>query len=157
MTLATHKLTLTRKRTFAHYLDPLIMAAISLFFIFLILKGFVEKEGNYNSPYILIFLFFPIVSVLFFINQRRLLQLKQINTNFSKHTNYHLVKETLKVLSWHVKVDNKSFIEAYTDNFGFWTWTDQMISVFIADNKILFNSIGNVDNFAAQHFLGDNT
>lgn len=56
------------------------------------------------------------------------------------------------MLGWDVKVDNKGYIEAYTGDFGFWTWTDQMISILIDDNKIMFNSIGNVDTFATQPF-----
>jgi hypothetical protein len=82
-----HRLSLTSRRTLAHYLDPLIMAAISIFFIFLILKGYIEKKGNYDSPYFLLLSFFTMIALLFYTGQRRLLNLKQIDTNFSKHSN----------------------------------------------------------------------
>lgn len=134
------------------------MLGISLLFIFLVAKGFIKKQGHYNSPYLLIFLIFPIITLFAYINQRQLLKLKQINTDFLKPDNYKIVKDTLHTLNWRIKVDNKGFIEAYTNNFVFWTWTDQMISIVITDNKILFNSIGNVDTYATQLFSwGQNT
>ena len=148
--LTTKNLYLSNDRVFKHYLDTLIMLGLSLFMTILIAKGFIKKEGYYDSPYFLFFLFFPIVTILFYLSQRQLLRLHQIDTTFSKNDNYKIVKETLHTLGWHIKVDNKGFIEAYTDNFGFWTWTDQMISVLISDNVVLFNSIGNVDTYATQ-------
>ena len=59
----------------------------------------------------------------------------------------------MRTLGWKVRVDNKGFIEAYVDESGlFFTWPAQMISVIIADNTILFNSIGDVDTYATQAF-----
>lgn len=126
------------------------MFGVSLFFLFLIVKGFIKKVGDYNSPYFLIFLIFPLTAFLFYVGQKRLLQLRQIDTRFAKQDNYKIVKETLLTLGWDIKVDNEGFIEAYTNNSGFWTWTNQMISIIITDNTVLFNSIGNVDTYATQ-------
>jgi hypothetical protein len=148
--LTTRKLTLSKRRALAHYLDFFLMIVISIFLGVYVLRGYSEETSNYNSPYLLIFLAFPIATIVIYLSQRRLLRLASIETNHSKSANYMLAKETLKTLGWRIKVDNKGFIEAYTNNFGFWTWTDQMISIFISDNKILYNSIGNVDSFATQ-------
>lgn len=150
LVLATKKLHLTKERTFKHYLDPLLMFGLSMFFLFLIRKGFIKKDGDYDSPYFLVFLIFPAIAFLLYYSQKRLLQLKQIDTRFAKQDNYKIVKETLKTLGWDIKVDSEGFIEAYTNNSGFWTWTDQMISIIIIDNTVLFNSVGNVDTYATQ-------
>ena len=135
-----------------HYLDVIILTGLTLFFIFLIGKGFINKQGHYNSPYFLLFLIFPALTLLIYFNKRQELRLKDIHTNLSKSENHKIVRATLKQLGWQVKVDNKGFLEAYTDNFGFFTWTDQMISVLIDEKKISFNSIDNVDTFATQGF-----
>lgn len=152
LSLSTKKLYLTKDRLLKHYLDCLILTGLTLLFFVLIGKGFINKQGHYNSPYFLLFLIFPALTLLIYFNKRQELRLKDIYTNLSKHDNYKIVRETLNQLGWQVKVDNKGFIEAYTDNFGFFTWTDQMISVLIDDKKISFNSIGNVDTFATQGF-----
>lgn len=96
--LTRRKLLLTRAREFRHYLDPLIMFGISLLIFFILVKGYIKKEGYYNSPYFLIFLIFPTIALLFYYNQRYLLRLKQIETEFSKDDNYKIVKETLQSL-----------------------------------------------------------
>jgi hypothetical protein len=148
--LQTKRICLTKGRTFRHYLDTIILGGISLFSFFLVLKG-CFKEGNQNNPLYFplpyIFLFF---AILLLIDKSKSLKLKELSTNYSKHENYKIVKEALHVLGWHIKVDNKGFIEAYTNSFGFWTWTDQMVSILITDNRILFNSISNVDSYATQ-------
>lgn len=61
-----------------------------------------------------------------------------------------MAKEVLRTLKWHIRIDNKGFIEANTDSFGYRTWADQMISIIITDYKILINSICNVDIYATQ-------
>lgn len=152
ISLATKKLYLPKDRLVKHYLDCFIFTGLTLFFLFLIVRGFINRQGHHDSPYCLLFLFFPLLTLLAYISKRQELRLKEIQTTLSKQDNYTGVKDTMKVLGWHIKVDNKGFIEAYTDNFGIWTWTDQMVSVLIGDNKILFNSIGNVDTYATQAF-----
>jgi hypothetical protein len=87
--------------------------------------------------------------VLYF-HQKNSLRLHELKASPLKQDNYKLVKETLSTLRWQIKKDNIGFIEAFTDNFGFWTWTDQMVSVIITDNKIFLNSICNVDTYATQ-------
>lgn len=152
ISLSTKKLYLTKDRLLKHYLDVIILTGLTLFFLFLIGKGFINNQGHYNSPYFLLFLIFPALTFLIYINKSQELRLKNIQTNLSKSENYKIVRATLKQLGWQVKIDNKGFIEAYTDNFGIFTWTDQMISVLIENKKISFNSIGNVDTFATQGF-----
>lgn len=146
------RLVMTRDRVFRHYLDAIIVAVISFIFVYLIAKGFIGKAGHYDSPYFLIFLIFPVLSFFLFIKQYSSLRLKEFNNGFSKAENYRLAKETLKTLGWQIRIDNKGFIEAYTNTGGWFslTWTDQMISVVITDGKILFNSISNVDTYATQ-------
>lgn len=152
ISLSTKKLYLTKDRLLKHYIDVLILTGLTLLFLFVIGKGFINKQGYYNSPYFLLFLIFPTLTLLIYFNKRQALRLKDIHTNLPKSENYKIVRATLKQLGWQIKVDNKGFLEAYTDNFGFFTWTDQMISVLIDDKKISFNSIGNVDTFATQGF-----
>lgn len=150
--LQSGRLKLTGKRKWLHYLDALMFAAMSLIFIGMIANRFIEKTGNYKSPYIFIFLAFPAFTVLVFYSQYALLKFKQINTNLSKQKNHDLVKATCRVLKWRVKVDNVGFIEAYIESSGIWTWSDQMFTVVISDNLILFNSISDVEDYQAQAF-----
>jgi hypothetical protein len=158
ISISTKKLYLTKERLAKHYLDTFILGGLTLLFSVIIIRGFINQVGHYNSPYFLVFLFFPILTIITYLNLRRELRLTELKTGLSKHDNYKTTKEALKTLGWHIKVDKKGFIEAYTDNFGFWTWTDQMVSVFIEDNRILFSSVCNVDTFATQAFAwGQNT
>lgn len=131
-------------------MDTVIAAGLSIFFCFLIVKGFINKEGYYKSPYFAIFLVFPIVAGLLYLHQKNCLRLIEIETKHSKQDNYQAIKAALKKLKWQIKVDNKGFIEAYTNNFGLFTWADQMFSVLITDDKIFINSICNVDTYATQ-------
>lgn len=152
ISLTTKRLYLPKNRLFKHFLDCFIMAGITLVVFVLIVKGWITRDGYYNSPYFLFFLIFPLFTLLIYLNKRQELRLREVHTRFSKQGNYQTVKAALKILAWHIKVDNKGYIEAYTDNFGFWTWTDQMISVLPTDNAIYFTSIGNVDTYATQAF-----
>jgi hypothetical protein len=154
LSFSTKRLYLPKGRLFQHYLDCFILAAMSLFLLFLIAKVYIDKQGHYDSPYLLLFLlFFPFLTLLAYFNKRQELRLKEIQTSLSKQGNYQAVKETIKALGWHIKVDNKGFIEAHKEGSGFfWTWPDQMASFLIMDNKIAFNSIGNVDNYTTQAF-----
>jgi hypothetical protein len=148
--IQTKRLHLTRGRKRRYYIDPFIVTGIALFLWFLIAKGFINKEVNYKSPYFTIFLVFPLMAGLLYLHQKKSLRLTEIETNLSKQDNYKAVKAILRELKWQIKVDNKGFIEAYTDNFGIITWADQMFSVVITDDKILVNSICNVDTYATQ-------
>ena len=156
--ISTKKLYLTKGRLAKYYFDTFILGGLTLLISVIISKGVITKVGHNSSPYFLLFLFFPVLTIISYLNLRRELRLTELKTGLSKHDNYKTTKETLKTLGWHIKVDNKGFIEAYTDNFGVWTWTDQMISIFLEDNKIMYNSVCNVDTFATQAFSwGQNT
>lgn len=152
LSISTKRLYLSKDRLLKHYLDCLILAAITSVLLFLIIKGIITKELHTNSPYFLLFLIFPFLTILIYFNKKQELRLIEIHTNLSKLNNHTVVTETLKQLNWQIKVNNKGFIEAYTDNFGFFTWTDQMVSVLIDEKRVIFNSIGNVDSFATQGF-----
>jgi hypothetical protein len=150
--IQARRLQLAGRRKWLHYIDPLLLGGMSLFIIFYIGKGFIEKDGYYNSPFLLLFLIFPVAAVGLLIKQYRSLNLRQVYTGLSKEENHQLVKDALRVLGWSVKVNNRGFIEAYTNESGWWTWENQMISILIADNEILFNSIGNVNGYNTQSF-----
>lgn len=156
--LESKRLHLTKRRTLRYYSDTLIVSFISIILLLFIVKGFISRSGYYNSPYLLIFLIFPGFACYLFVKQTKSLFLKELETSFTKQDNYKIAKETLQILKWHIRIDNKGFIEANTDSFGFLTWTDQMISILITDNKILLNSICNVDTYATQAITwGQNT
>lgn len=148
--IQNRRLQLTGRRKWLHYNDPLLLAGLSLFIAFLMGKDLV-KASYYSSP-LLILLTFPMASLVLFIKQYRSLNLKEIFTGLTKEENHQLVRDALRALGWSVKINNKGFIEAYTNEWGWWTWVDQMISIAITDNEILFNSISNVDSFATQAF-----
>ena len=147
--LESRKLYLTKKRAINHYLDAFIIIGIALFPIFLLFKGFVNKTGYYNSPYFLIFLIFPAMALYLFLKQVKLLKLTELTTPFAKSENYKIAKETVRTLQWSIKIDTKGFIEAYTKSEDFWSNQDQMFSIVITDNRILVNSIWNVDTYSA--------
>ena len=148
--IETNQLRLSAGRRRRYYIDTFIVTSLSLVIWFLILKGFINKEGYYKSPYVFIFLIFPIVAVLLYIHQKNSLRLIGLETSLSRERNYQAVKATLKELKWKIKVDNKGFIEAHIDNFGIFNGSDQMFSVVITENRILVNSISNVDTYVSQ-------
>ncbi|RTL60261.1 MAG: hypothetical protein EKK37_05335 [Sphingobacteriales bacterium] len=154
----TKRLHLSRGRKRRYYMDTFIVTGLSIFFWFLIAKGFINQEGHYKSPYFAIFIVFPLTAGLLYLHQKNSLRLTELETNLSKQDNYKAVKATLQELKWQIKVDNKGFIEAYTEIFGIITWADQMFSVVITDNRIFINNICNVDTYATQAIAwGQNT
>ena len=156
--IQTKRLYLSTRRKRRYFLDTFIVTGISIFFWLLIAKGFVYKEGYYRSPYLVIFIVLPLMAGLLYLHQKNSLRLVELETSLSKQDNYKAVKATLQELKWQIKVDNKGFIEAYTDNFGIFTWADQMFSVVITDGRIFINSICNVDTYATQAISwGQNT
>jgi hypothetical protein len=148
--ITTKKLHLNKGRLLRHYFDVYLMALITVFLVFYKLEVFVSIIRDHNSPIFLFLLFFPVLTILIYYNKTKELRLTELHTVYAKQENYTVVKQTLKTLGWRIKIDNKGFIEAYTNNFGLWTWSDQMFCVFITDNKILYTSLVNVDTFATQ-------
>lgn len=61
-----------------------------------------------------------------------------------------IAQKALHALQWQIKVDKKGYIEAFVDNSNLLSqFTTQMFTVLIDNNRILFTSTSNVDDFAA--------
>ena len=143
----TKKLALTKARAFRHYLAPLFFSLLTMLMLIVAIREFITKPEYNISPYSLILLIFPLMALLLFVGQKKALNLKEIATGLSKQDNHLLVKETLKELKWSIKINNKGYVEAFIDNSGFFAqFVNQMFVIAITDGKILFTSIGNVDD-----------
>ena len=138
------KLYLPGGRLFRHYIDVFWFIAMSVALV--VIVGYIPR--NFLAS--LVLLLFPLCAVLTYLGKNRELVLREIETGLAKEQNHELVKDVLGQLNWRIKVNNKGFIEAYTNNQGFWTWSNQMVSVLITDNRIMFNSIYNPDSYRSQ-------
>jgi hypothetical protein len=141
----TERLILSRKRLFRHYTGVLLLLLLSVFLITFIAVKSADSNFVFKTP-MLIFLIFPLFTIAAFINQYAALKLKTFGTGLSSLDNYSIAKDAIKTLNWKIRIDNRGFIEAFNDytSFGRTTGKD-MISIIITENKILINSIGNVD------------
>lgn len=143
--LMTGRLILRRRRLFRHYAGVLLLLFLSIFLITFIAVKSVDSNFAFKTP-MLIFLIFPLFTITAFINQYVALNLKTFETVLSKADNYSIAKDAIKTLKWKIRIDNIGFIEAFNDYTSFGRTTgEDMISIIITDNKILINSIGNVD------------
>ncbi len=111
---------------------------------------FLVKNGVSSWLTLLIFCItgtsvFLLASALVYKSQQRKLKLAHFNTGLSKIENYYLSKKVVDILGWTIKENNQDFIEVYNPHRDFRTWGNEMISIVLLDNKILLNSICNLD------------
>ena len=147
---------LDKKRKNSHYdaaytirYVSLIPAVLSIYFLF--------KQSFANWGSVLIFCFistgiFLLVSLLIFKVQEAKLKFISFSTHRTKADNYLLSLEVLQILKWNIGQNSPDFIEAYNPNKDMRTWGNEMISILLLDNKILLNSICNLD-LMNQSFL----
>ncbi len=94
----------------------------------------------------LFMLIFPAIALAIWLNQYLILRCKQIDTNFEAETAYKIAKLTLETLQWPIyKHANNKYFQATNPFRDIRTWGDEMITVVVVDNKILINSICNLD------------
>lgn len=76
-----------------------------------------------------------------------------MQTPYDKKKNYRMVINVLNKLNWAIKKDTDNLIEAYTSaNVGL-TWGSDMVTMLIDDNRILVNSLSNLDVVKNQAFF----
>jgi hypothetical protein len=156
--LQSKRLYLPKGRRFRFFMDTVFISGLSLLIFILLGETFISKQEHYSSPDYLIFLIFPVIALALYFHKKNSLKLHELETKLPKQDNYKIVKETIQALHWQIKVDNKGFIEAHTENSVMWSWIDLMFSVVIADKKIMFNSICNVDPYTTPTVgFGQNT
>jgi hypothetical protein len=118
---------------------------VMLFFIFLAKEGS-DNLGRLAIACSVMALILLLVSYLISRNQRNKLKLTTFKTDKLQLDNIALTKETLNSLEWPIVKSKLNFIEAYNPHKDIRTWGNEMISIVILDNKILLNSICNLNS-----------
>jgi hypothetical protein len=118
-----------------------------------------DKKGSLE-PVILItvigFFIFWGFYVLMRKSQKDKLRFTPLNTDLNKSDNYSLTKQALNLLNWTIESDTPEFIKALNPHKDFRTWGDEMVSILILDQKILVNSICNLNKINQAFAYGKN-
>lgn len=109
--------------------------------------GFVEWQS-------LLFAIVPLVFLVLWLPYKNSeLKFFAISTKYNKSRNYKISVKAIKKLNWTIKADSVSFIEANTSSTIGLTWGSDMIFILIDDQKILVNSICDLERIKQQSFF----
>ena len=145
----TGVLFLTKKQRKNHYdatntLKLTAFIPVVLFFVFIIKDG-TDKLGTLIIVCAVMASVFLLASYLIYKSQQSKLRLTSFDTGVSQDDNYALARKTLEALQWTVKEDTQDFIVAYNPHRDIRTWGNEMVSIVLLNNRILLNSICNLD------------
>ncbi|MBL7741979.1 MAG: hypothetical protein JNN00_00760 [Chitinophagaceae bacterium] len=115
--------------------------------------GRISKVGFTEWP-LIPFFFLPITFLCWWIPYKnRELKFTDIETSNDQKGNHALVTNALNKLNWGIKKNTPYFIESFTSQDIGFTWGSDMITILLADKKILINCISNVDIVKNQAFF----
>lgn len=149
--IRTRRLVLNKKRLRRHYLSSGVTGIAATFFLYLLLKGYWSGHGE--EYYFPLFVGMAALALLLLANQYYALRLKEVPTGRPQEQNQLVVRATLEKLGWPVSMDREGFIEAYTPSSfpgDLRTWGAEMVSIVITDDRVLVNSICNLEHSPAQ-------
>ncbi len=110
-----------------------------------------SKEGD-----IYVFIIPIILSFLFYLLQKKRLSFKIVETKLSIDEIYKVVDETAKELGWIINQKTNKYLTANTNpKFTSGSWGEQ-ITIIFAENKILVNSICDLNKKDSLVSMGRN-
>jgi hypothetical protein len=144
-TLLNNRLCLDRKSFRKHYEAPIWMSVVSIFMLGGSIKLMLSENVKF-APAMLFLLVIPVMNLLVWLNQYLILRCKQIDTNLDRGTASRIAQLTLETLQWPInKHVPGQYFQAINPFADIRTWGDELVTVIIADNKILVNSICNLE------------
>jgi hypothetical protein len=147
------RLILTMRRFLVHYSASIFFSLSSLILIATLIIHWSKNasQKNFFIVVLMIFVLFPLLAIITFINQYKNLKFHSFQTQFSKTDNHKLAAQTLRRIGWKIKVNQKEFIEAYNPKWSNGrTWGYEMMSIIISEKEILINCICSVDTIWFQ-------
>jgi hypothetical protein len=150
--LEGRRLQLNARRFLVHYSFP-VFFGISAIAISIALFS---NSKNFDNKYFpvaiaIVMIVLPAIAVFTFITQYKALRFIEIGTPFLIKDNHRLVMQVFHGMRWKVKQNQYDFVEAYSPKWDKGTtWGYEMMSVIIAEKKILVNCICSVDTIWFQ-------
>ncbi len=147
--LSSNKLSLNGKRwwkffEFSFYITGLTLVLILGSLMRILKVGYLE----WQDPILIII---PTLFVLWWLSyKKKELIFFEIRTPFGVKENHTIVINSLKNLNWYIKKNQPYFLEAFREGRLAVKWGRDMISILIDNERILINSICNLDIFKNQ-------
>ncbi len=151
--LKRKRLVLSRKRMTRHFGICLWSIGGAIFALLLQASFFLSGKNVDGRDGQILILVLILISIILAWIQYRKLKFKRIQNHFSSEENKKIVNDAIESLNWKIAFKSKYFIEAINPKRDYRSWGDEMISIVVADQEILVNSICNVDSTRMQAFL----
>lgn len=155
--IQTERLKLSISDKFSHY------GIVGFFFImpamgaFLYLKDYFDGTIKTLEAGKILFMIIPLIlGILFYLLQRKRLNLKFIETNLNREDIDKIIENVSLKLKWHPSVSNENIIIAKTTpSFFSGSWGEQ-ITILFDKNRILINSICDLEQKSSVVSFGRN-
>jgi len=127
---------------FSHYSIVIFVLIIPICaIVYKIIDAINKTERPSKDGEIYVFVIPIILSILFYLLQKKRLSFKIVETKLSMDEIYKIVDETAKELGWIINQKTNKYLTANTKpKFNSGSWGEQITIIFI-ENKILVNSI----------------
>jgi hypothetical protein len=151
--LSSGKLILRGKRWRKFHEFTVVPILLGLMSILGWLAG-IQKRGFYFDWQLIPFISIPVLFTAWWIPYKnKELRFTGVSTPYEKKENYRIVINALNKLDWTIKEETDSLIEAYTSPMYGLPWGTDMMTVLIADNRILVNSLSSLEKVKNQAFF----
>lgn len=152
-----NELQLSLRDKISHYWAVIFALIIPISFItYKIVDIINKKERPSKDGDVYVFIIPIIISFLFYLLQKKRLSFKMVETKLSVDEIYKVIDETAKELGWIINQKNIKYWTANTNpKFTSGSWGEQ-ITIIFAENKILVNSICDLNKKDSLVSMGRN-
>ncbi len=155
--IKTNELMLSNWDKFNHYGIVSFLIFIPTVFIFLHLKDyFLGKPYPINGADLLFSIIPLLLAYIFYRIQKNRLQFKVVETNLTRYELDKIIQNVAVVLKWAIQLNNNKIILAKTSpKFFSGSWGEQ-ITILFDNNKVLINSICDLNKRRSVISMGRN-
>ena len=141
----------------SHYSPVTFILVFPVCILYFKVKDFIiETERPIREGEIFLFIIPIIIFLLLFKLQKKRLRFKIVETNLNIEKIHKVIDETANELAWNIDQRNNSFLTAHTNpKFTSGSWGEQ-ITVIFKENKILVNSICDLNKRSSLVSMGRN-
>ena len=153
--LTYNELFLNKQQKRKHFTPAFAPLVLMVFAIVILIS-----PGNKTSQlYFVVFASIVIIGLIIFLLyrlQKRRLQFLSVQTSKSQKQLIKIIKKVGKELEWHFEVMDKNYVFASTrPGFSSGSWGEQ-ITIVLADNQVLVNSICDLEKQTSLVSMGRN-
>ena len=143
--------------TKTHYEGVKMIALFPLFFGLIILWFLITDQPIINLSFVInLFFFFLVFTLLLLWNQWNRLAFKTTTTTLPRKEINLIIENLARDLGWHVTVNNKRLVKAYTyPSFFTGSW-GEMITIIFDEDTVMINSICNPNERTSMSSMGRN-